>query len=551
MAKSDKFRFKRLDNIGAAAAEEDHFYLERCFVDTGDIEALRDCQNPCRLLLGRTGSGKSAVLIHFAETEDRCIEIKPESLALSYISNSTILQFFTELGVKLDIFFRLLWRHVFTVEILKHHFKIDDEASRNSFIDKIINRFRDKKHTKAVEYLRKWGASFWEETEYRIKELTTTLENDLKAAVASKMPPVRLSAESANKLTEEQRQEVINRAQHVVNNVQIRELSDILELVNDVLDDQQKRYFILIDRLDENWVEDVLRFRLIRALIETVKDFGKVRQVKIVVALRIDLLERVFRLTRDAGFQEEKYHSLYLPIQWSKKQLLDVLDTRVSALIEQRYTKEKVTHRDIMPTAVDGIPATDYMLQRTMMRPRDVILFFNCCIALATDRPQITAQIIRDAEASYSAGRLQSLADEWSADYPSLLYFTGILRSKPRHFRLGDVFDALVEMCLEYAVRPRSPCGDVIAAAAIQVAEMEMVVEEFSRVLFKTFYRVGLVGLKLETFEPLTFCAAKNVPLDPAVIGEDTRAGVHPMFWRALGIRPDSFATSSRQKKRR
>jgi hypothetical protein len=131
------------------------------------------CANPRRLVLGRTGSGKSALLIKLANTEERTIEVRAESLALSYISNSTILQFFSGLGVKLDIFFRLLWRHVFTVELLKVHFRIRDESDRKSFIEKICNRFRDKKHTKAVDYLRKWGESFWEETEYRIKELTT------------------------------------------------------------------------------------------------------------------------------------------------------------------------------------------------------------------------------------------------------------------------------------------------------------------------------------------------------------------------------------------
>lgn len=379
MAKRDKFRFRRHDNIGAAAAEEDPF-LDRCFVDTGDLETIRNCKDSRRIVLGRTGSGKTALLLHLCEIEGRAIQIKPESLALAYISNSTVLQFFSELGVQLDIFFRLLWRHVFTVEIVKCRFHIETEADKQTFIDWVVSQFRDKKREQAIEYLRRWGQSFWEETEYRIKEVTTKLENDLKAAAHVKVPNLRLSADSAHKLTEEQKQDVIHRAQHVVNSVQIRQLSDILDLINDVLDNEQKRYYIVIDRLDENWIEDSLRFRLIRALIETAKDFVKVRQVKIVVAIRYDLLDRVFRLTRDAGFQEEKYESLYLPLEWSKAQLIEVLDARIAALIEQRYTTQNVTHRDILPARIDDQPAIDYMLARTMMRPRDLILFFNCCI---------------------------------------------------------------------------------------------------------------------------------------------------------------------------
>lgn len=74
----------------------------------GDLDVLRDVTNPRRIVLGRTGSGKTALLMQFkSEEQDRVIAIKPESLALNYISNSNILNFVLDLGVSLDIFFRL------------------------------------------------------------------------------------------------------------------------------------------------------------------------------------------------------------------------------------------------------------------------------------------------------------------------------------------------------------------------------------------------------------------------------------------------------------
>src|ERR1700688_2500028 len=103
MSPIPQFRFRRQDTIGAADAQEDSF-LDSCFVDTGDLEVLRDCQDPRRIVVGRTGSGKTALLLRLASTEERTIDIKPESLALSYISNSTILRFVSDMGVKLDIF---------------------------------------------------------------------------------------------------------------------------------------------------------------------------------------------------------------------------------------------------------------------------------------------------------------------------------------------------------------------------------------------------------------------------------------------------------------
>ena len=121
-----KFVFKSNQFIGAAAAEQDHYFLSQCFVDTGELDTIRDCEDPRRLLIGRTGAGKTALLARLAEVEDHVINIEPESLALTYIANSNVLKFFAETGVKLDIFYRLLWRHVFCVEILKESVVVSD-----------------------------------------------------------------------------------------------------------------------------------------------------------------------------------------------------------------------------------------------------------------------------------------------------------------------------------------------------------------------------------------------------------------------------------------
>ena len=120
-----------------------------CFVDTGDLEALQDCANSARIVIGRTGSGKTALLTKLSEVEERAIWVKPANLALAHVSNSTILRFLTDLGVKLDVFFILLWRHVLTVELVKAHFHLDNERDKVSFVTKIKNHFRDKRHADA------------------------------------------------------------------------------------------------------------------------------------------------------------------------------------------------------------------------------------------------------------------------------------------------------------------------------------------------------------------------------------------------------------------
>src|SRR5208282_6935495 len=155
-----------------------------------------------------------------------------------------------------------------------------------------------------------------------------------------------------------------------------------------------------------------------------------------IIAVRLDLLETVFRRTRDAGFQEEKYASLYLSLEWGRAKLTELLELRINHLIRSRFTSQPVSYRDVLPHEIDHQPPLDYMLERTMMRPRDLILFFNFCIQRAADRPVITAQIMHDAEGEYSRARLRSLADEWVGDYPNLADFSMLFREQKEQFKL-------------------------------------------------------------------------------------------------------------------
>lgn len=129
------FVFRKHMSIGEVDAENDTKFLRDCFVDTGDYEVLEDTQSSQCIVLGRTGSGKSALLERLEECEEQIIRIEPDELALKHISNSTILSFFEELGVDLDIFYSLLWQHTFAVELIKHKYGIDTPLEKIGFLN--------------------------------------------------------------------------------------------------------------------------------------------------------------------------------------------------------------------------------------------------------------------------------------------------------------------------------------------------------------------------------------------------------------------------------
>jgi len=535
------FMFRKHANIGSADAIEDKKYLTESFIDNGELEILSKCDHPQCILLGRTGSGKTALIEKLSETKEKVIKIAPEGLALTYISNSDVLGFFMTAGVNMDLFYRLLWRHVFAVEIIREHYHIVNEQARDSFLVKIKDRiFGNKSRQDAIQYLLKWGESFWKESEYRVKEITRKLEEELGVAVGGEIRTVaggfKLNAESAKKLSEEEKAEIVHRGQAIVDKVQMKTLSEIISLLeSDLLDDKQKKYYITIDRLDENWVHDDLRYQLIKALLDTVRDFNsKIENVKIVVAIREDLLDRVFRYTRSADYQEEKYKSLYLNLTWKEDELEDLINKRVGQLVREQYTKRIVTLKDLLPPLVGKTDAVKYILERTMLRPRDAIMFFNECIKLAEAKPKITQAMVFQAEAIYSENRLRALADEWSSEYFNLIELSLMLKRFPSQFKIIEIREQIYNSMLDFLIEKHRE--DYIRNV-VEEKFNDGDVDGFLQEMFKILYRVGVAGVKPESYSSVLW-SYQGQKLLSTEINTDAKIYVHPAFWRVLGIQP-------------
>jgi len=532
------FRFKRNDTVGTADAESDDQYLSSCFVATGDLDTLRDPSDPKRIIVGRTGSGKSALIRRLREVEDNVIELPPQNLSLSYISNSDILKFFTVAGVNLDLFYQLLWKHVLTVELLKYKYKINSEEQKRSFLSKLFESKKDKSKEEGIKYLSDWGEKFWDETEYRVKELTTKVESDLKASIGGSFGGVNLDASGGQKLTEEQKQEVIQRGRKVVNEIQIKALADVIRLLSeDMFNDPQQKYFITIDGLDEQWVEDDLRYSLIRALIETVRSFQKIKSVKIVISLRLDLLNRVINATKNSGFQEEKYSSLYLKLRWTRQQIWDLLDKRIEKLVRKRYTTRPVKLLEVFPKQIERTPFLDYLLERTFYRPRDAILFINGCLERAEERSSISIHIISEAEGEYSRKRLIALQEEWGPTYPNLTGYAKILEEQPLSFKMGALSSQVVEDVYYSTLCNFNESDPILTAAHDYFLSGKGTLHSVVTKLFLVFYEVGLVGIKPDSATPIFWSFHVNEGPSVGSIKPTSTVYIHPSFWRVLGIK--------------
>jgi hypothetical protein len=187
---------------------------------------------------------------------------------------------------------------------------------------------------------------------------------------------------------------------------------------------------------------------------------------------------------------------------------------------------------------IDRIPAIDYIIARTLMRPRDVILFFNAFIRQASNDPEITPQMVKHAEGEYSRLRLRSLADEWNADFPDLMTCSELLKNRPSVFSITDITDeACIDLTIEllaHESRRNREFSNILA----EIERDPSRTDQLRKWLASMFFRVGLVGLKLESYDAFVWSTDGRRSVSAAEIQPGVHVAVHPCFWRSLGINP-------------
>ena len=150
MAKNAKIRLRAGENIGSPAAEQDHEYLGACFVAMPLVDTIKDISSHRCLILGRTGAGKSAVLWHLEHTLNNVTRVDPKEASFEYVSNSTIIQYLSDLGVDLHVFYEYLWKHILAVHVIRECLGVRTEHSFRTMLGKIQSFVRRDQRKAAV-----------------------------------------------------------------------------------------------------------------------------------------------------------------------------------------------------------------------------------------------------------------------------------------------------------------------------------------------------------------------------------------------------------------
>ena len=552
-----RFKPKKGVNLGGLAAETDPL-LNQSFVDVGYVQKLMDPSNPVFLIIGRTGSGKTALIERIRSSCAHVSALDPDELSMQYLHNS-VLRTVAGWGVNLDIFFKYLWRHVCILELVRMRYgDADDVPSRIQQIFPIAQLFRtDRTKTKEAsqQYLKDYGEDYWVKTDTRIKKITSEMEekliSDEGVAAGLKVAHLGLSATSASssaaRAGQKIEEEVAERAQAIVSDFQIAALNRVVEgLEKYGFSDTQNPYFVVIDDLDTDWMpDDLMYLNLIKSLLFTVNELNRrLKSAKIVVALRENIFHRVFQKAEKHEPQREKWEDVQIKIRWSREDLVALVDKRLAEVYRAEYTQVAPTLEVLLPSRKRNRPeeAIDYILTRTFMRPRDLIDFINRCIEESGALTSFSWATLQKVEVGYSEARLKSVFDEWRDSYYGLPALFPVLKNMGSKFTISDITDEQVYSVLEHERCERCSwlreLANRLLSTGLSTAEIKV---EF----VKALYLVGIIGTKAESAQRVTYSFERAIPPTHQIIS-GAIFYVHKMFLSALGMNePKSAETGS------
>jgi len=529
---------KKHMSIGSGNAETDDEFLFDCFVKTETLDLFLNHQSSAMIVEGRTGSGKTAIFRYIESSAEHSVELDPLDMSMSYVSNSDALRFLQAIGADINLLFQTLWKHVLCIEFIRLRWNVENTAKSRSVFQKIRDSFQnDERKKKSIDYLKKWESKFWITMDENIKEIVSETEKSLAAEFAAEIAGFKAGGGYEKRMKETRKSEIVARSRKIIDTGQLMELGGVIDMLAATDSDKMKRFYILIDKLDENWVDDSIRFKLVGALIESLRAFRKIPNLKILLAIRADIRDRVLRDVDNVTFQREKYDGYAVAITWHKNDLKKLVELRLNKLFKRQYTNESIGFSDIFPDRHGGKNTFDWLIERTLMRPRDIISFVNECLNKAEGKSAINVRHINKAEISYAQKRHDALCQEWLSAYPSLRYVLSFFGNAERKITTFDelLLDKRLGTAIMTILTEDKLDGDPIYKTCDKYMHNEQFGSKLALAAFVSLaYQCGAIGVKLSEGTEYLYSHIDDPLLRDELVGSGAKFRLHPMLWGAF-----------------
>lgn len=478
-------------SVGDPRAENEMTTLDRYYLKTDQFE--RAVRGEVNLVVGRKGSGKTALFISArdktrADKRNIMVDLKPEGYQLIKLKEE-ILEYLSE-GARQHLI-TAFWEYLILLEVA---YKLLEK-------DKHIYKHNHEIYDLYINLNRTYNAADFV-TEGDFSERLLMLSNRLAAKYRE-----TFGVQKGKKLTNADVTELLYS----------HDLSTLQQQISAYLKKKQA-VWVFFDNLDKGWSTqgvEVIDAVVLRCLVDAGRKVEREmrknqHEFHCVVFIRNDVYDHVMRQSPDYGKE------MRATLDWSDADMLrEMLRLRlVSNLSEaQRGTDFFTIWRQLCESHYEGEESSGHLIERTLMRPRNLIKIFNHCRGFAINfrRQKIIGEDIKKGLLAYS----QDLVEELDRE-------------------LTDVFPAARELLYHFldkqAVLSREELTRILTDGRIDPTEQEKVVD------FLLYY--GVLGIR--TAEQDHFIFGVNYDLRQLKIraGRVAEASylVNPAFWPGLSI---------------
>lgn len=453
--------------------------LRAGFLETAAYRAAQMARK--HLIIGRKGSGKSAICRTLAASPDETmitLLVTPDEVSADEMRR------FALQGITAEKAKELIWRYVLSIGVAKYLVAHAQAWHASS-----------KLHS--VEAVRKFLVANKEVDDPNFQEKFWRAVQKLKASFSLEAFGIKVGA---NVGWPSEGVRAASQLGVVEKNVK-KALADL------ACDKVHPRLLILIDQVDDVWSDEVESHQMVVGLLRAARLLSSnFPRVACVVFLRSDIYDVL------QFFDKDKLHSEEMRVDWTGERLLQMVFTRAQASLGRSIPPEYLW-KTIFPPSIDGVASQDYVVSRTLMRPRDMIHFCNLCRDTAEQNGHAT---ITEADAlfatvQYSQWKLQDLTIEYRVNYPFLGGLIGIFQDSG-YIVLRDGLDRRFAEAAD-TLRRRYP---------------EHIDSLTTEGVLDVLFDIGFLGVRRD--DRITFGYVQGASLQPT----DSEFFIHPCFRPAL-----------------
>ena len=375
-------------SVGQPVAEHEREDLDNYFIETSPY--FRALEGPTTILVGRRGTGKTAILYAMRahlDRENRSHVTVMDPVGYELEGLIRVLRSIRQVSER-GFLIESLWKYLIYSEIA---LSIEDSIRGRS-----IYQPRTPEESDFLNYC-----------DYNANILHHPFSVRLDNAVHSLDDIVNIT-------------DAVHQRARISEQLHATLLRELREHIGLVLS-QYNRLSVLIDNLDGPWspgAHVIELTELLRGLLNVVqdipRDLGRSNHGLQPVDARVTVLLRsdIFSFVRPHIPEQDK-----LPIErvlWDKKDLLkQVLDERLLQNAPRNATESEVWER-LFPSSVVGLSPIDFILGNTLPRPRDVIYMVREAISNAINRQdnKVSQDDLLDARVLYSEFAFRSVLAE-------------------------------------------------------------------------------------------------------------------------------------------